>query len=228
MRHYVRFGAHGVRFPVRAGASACGKGAVRGQSHVHLPAYGYEFAFVLAVKRIVVVLHGGKRRPAVVACGELHIVELVSVHRGSAQRAHFARFDQLVQGFHRFFDGSAVVETVDNVKVEIIRAQTPESAFYFAFYRLCGKRAFIEVHFRRQNHFVARDVALYRSAQIFFACAGGIAVRRIEKVDSQIKRVSDNRFALVGVESPCVHLACGVAEAHAPQTQARYFNAAVS
>ena len=86
----------------------------------------------------------------------------------------------------------------------------------------------VEIDLGGEHDFIARGVAPDRSAEVLFARAGGIGVRRIEKVDAEIERAFDDSFALFGIERPGVHLACGIAETHTPQAQTRDADPAVS
>ena len=78
---------------------------------------------------------------------------------------------------------------------------------------------FVEVYLGGKHDFVARDIVFYRAAQILFAGARRITVCGIEKVNAQIERVFYNFFALFGIQSPRVHLAGGVAEAHTSEAE---------
>ena len=119
----VRFAAQGVRRPVGTGTSACGERAVRRERDVHLSADGDELAFVLAVERVVVILHGDEGREPVVARADLHVVKLIAVHGGGAERANFPRLHKTVERLHRLFHGRGIVETVDDIEIEIIGAE---------------------------------------------------------------------------------------------------------
>lgn len=72
------------------------------------------------------VLHADKFGPTVLFCDELHACELGRPHAACANVAHFSGLDKIVECFHRFFNGSIVVEAVDLEKVEVIRVETSE------------------------------------------------------------------------------------------------------
>ena len=123
LRDDIRTAAERIRRPVGPRRPARGKRTVGRERHVHLLADGDQLPFVLAVEGVVVILHGDKWRKSVVPRGELHVVKLVAVHGGCAQRAHLARPDKPVQRRHRLLDGRGGVKAVDDIQVEVVRAQ---------------------------------------------------------------------------------------------------------
>lgn len=80
---------------------------------VHLP-------FFFPVQKIVLVLHRDKFGPAVLLRRKLHRCELVGPHRGCAQIPDFAALHQVVECFHRLFDGYAGIESVDLEEVKVV------------------------------------------------------------------------------------------------------------
>src|SRR5699024_6936981 len=148
----VGFGPQGVGLPGGAGQVVGGQGAVGHQRDAHLAADGDQLPLVLPVKEVVVVFHGREGGPAVVAGGELHVVELVAVHGRGAQGPHLARPDQVVEGLHGLLDGGVVVKAVDDVQVQVIGAQPPESAVDLPQDGLAGKAAGVEVDLGGDHH----------------------------------------------------------------------------
>ena len=106
------------------------------QAHVHLPANGDQFPLVLAVQQVVVVFHSLKSREAVVARRELHIIELVSEHRGSAERTDLSRLHEPVQNFHRLLHRSVIIKAVDDIEVKIVGSEPFQRAVDLSRYRV--------------------------------------------------------------------------------------------
>lgn len=117
---------------------------------------------------------------------------------------------------------------MDNIQVKIVRTQSFQRFVYFAANRFSRKMPLIEIDLGRYHDFITGNIVFYRPAKVFLASAHGIAVRRIEKVDTQIECVFDNDLALLGIQSPCVHLACGIPEAHASEAKTGNLYPAVS
>ena len=221
--HAVGFAAKGIRVPGRAGQVPCGQRAVGDQAYAHLFADGNQLALVLAVEQVIVILHRLKPRPAVVARRDLHVIKLIAVHRGRAERAHFSRLNQIVQRFHGLLDGRFIIKAVDDVQIEVIRTQTLETAVDFPVNRLAGKPAGVKINLRSNDHLIAGNVFSERLSQIFLARPGGIAVGRIEEIDSQIERMPDHGFGGALVQRPVVHRPC-LAKAHAAHADPGNFN----
>lgn len=59
------------------------------------------------------VLHTDELGPTILLGDGLHHGELVGPHRAGTDVADLAALDEVVQGFHRLFDGRVVVEAVD-------------------------------------------------------------------------------------------------------------------
>ena len=190
------------------------------QAHVHLPANGDQFPLVLAVQQVVVVFHGFKSSPAMVAGAELQIVELIAIHGRRAQRAHLADPDEAVEGFHGFFNGRGIIEAVDDVQIDVVGAKTPERAVDFAKDRLAGEMALVKINLCRQHDLIALSQLFQRAGKVCFAGAERVGVGRIEKVDVQIERAPDDGFACVGVERPVEHFLRTIAKAHAADANA--------
>lgn len=210
----VSSAAQGIGVPGGTGQMPCRQRAVGRQGNAHLPADGNQLALILAIEQVIMILHRLKPRPAMVARAQLHIVKLIAVHGGRTQRAHLARLDQLVQRLHGFLDRRFIIETVDDIKVKIIHPQPLQAAVDFPVNGLWGQSVRIEIDLGGDDHPVAGDMLFQRFAQVFLAGACGIAVGRIEKVNTQIKGVPDHGFGSAFIQRPIVHRS-GLAEAHA-------------
>ena len=130
-----------------------------------------------------------------------------------------------MQRLHRLLHRRAVVEAVDDVKVQVVRTQPPERAVDLAADRLRAQVPFVKVHLGGQHHLVPRDVCADGLAQVLLARARRVGVRRVEEIDAQVERVADDRPALLRVQRPGVHLARRVAKAHAADAQPRNLDA---
>src|SRR5208282_1220666 len=80
-------------------------------------------ALLLAIEQVDEVLHADKADPAVFLGDAEGAGELPSVHRRGAEIARFASLDDIMQRFERLLDRCVVVETVDLIEVDIIRAE---------------------------------------------------------------------------------------------------------
>ena len=65
------------------------------------------------------ILHADELDPAVFLGTALHHDELIGPHAGGADVADFSGFDEVVEGFHGFFDGGGGVEAVDLEQVDV-------------------------------------------------------------------------------------------------------------
>ena len=110
---------------------AGGHGGVWGQGYAVLAADRNHLAFVLAVEQIVVALHAGELRPAIRLRRNLHVVELVGVHLAGAERTYLTGLDECVQRLHGLLDGRAIVESMNDVQVQIVGAKPLEGAVDF-------------------------------------------------------------------------------------------------
>lgn len=72
------------------------------------------------------VLHADKLGPAVHLGAKLHLGELPRPHRAGADIAHLAALDDVVQGFHCFFDGHSVIEAMDLEQVDVVCSKALE------------------------------------------------------------------------------------------------------
>ena len=212
--------AHGVRRPIGTRTAPRRKRTVRRKRHIHLTANGNELPLVLPIERVIVILHGDKRSKSVVPCRKLHIVELIPVHRRRPERTHLARPDKPIERLHGLFDGRGCVKTVNDIQIKIIRPEPPERALDLACDRLFFEVSLVEVNLGGNDHFVSGNVFLQRPAEIFFTRPRRIGIGGIKKVDSEPERMADDRLASLGIERPCVHFTCRIAEAHAPKAQA--------
>ena len=77
------------------------------------------------------VLHDRERRPTVLFSDMLHVHKLVPIHRGSSDGPYLADPDKPIQGFHRLFHRRVIIETMDDVKVQVIRAEAFQAALDF-------------------------------------------------------------------------------------------------
>ena len=90
-----------------------------------------------------------------VADNQLQIVELITIHGGSAEGADFTGFYQIVQRFHGLLHGCRVIETVDDVKIETIGSQPLQTAVDLAEDGFTGEPAGIKVDFGSDDDFAS-------------------------------------------------------------------------
>lgn len=72
-------------------------------------------------------------------------MQLVGVHGAGAERAHLALAHQVVERFQGLFHGYVVIESMDDVEVQIIGAEAFERTFDLALDGSGGKAAFVKV-----------------------------------------------------------------------------------
>ena len=149
------------------------------------------------------VLERGEKRQAVSLRHDLHVVELVAVHRGGSDGADLSGLDQLVKRRHRLFDRSRVVKSVDLVQVQVIRPEPSERSLYLPCNRILGEMSVVEVDLGGENDLVARNAKrLQGGAKVFLARAMRVAVGGVEEVDAEIERVRDHLRRLFQGERP--------------------------
>lgn len=163
-----------------------------------------------------------------VACVELHIIELIPVHCRRAECTDLPCPDQRIKCLHGFPDGSGRIKAVDDIKVEIVRPESAQCAVNLPGNCLCGKISLVKVNFGGKDNPVARDAVFDCPAQILFTCPMRIGVCRIKKIDSQIQCMTDNRFGLFRIQRLFMKIRRGFSKAHATDTEFRYFNAGFS
>lgn len=72
------------------------------------------------------ILHAHKLRESMLLGHVLHPRELRRPHTTCSDIAYFAALDEVVERFHRFFDGNVGVETVDLEEVDVRCVETGE------------------------------------------------------------------------------------------------------
>ena len=150
--------------------------------------------------------------------GQLHIVELVSIHGRCADGPHLSGNHQVVQCLHSFLDRRIVIEAVDDVQVQIVGAQPLQASLNLPVDGLRGETPRVKVDLGSDDHLVPGHILLDGPAQVLLAGAFGIAVGRVEKVDAQIQGVLHNVFRLPFVQGPIVERS-RFSEAHAAHTE---------
>jgi hypothetical protein len=81
---------------------------------IHLP-------LLLPIQQIINILHAYKLRPPILLGAELHHSELIRPHAACAYIMYFSALDEVVECFHRLFDGYGLVESVDLQEVNVGR-----------------------------------------------------------------------------------------------------------
>ena len=220
LRRDVRAAPDRVTVPGRAAEVAGRQGAIRHERHPELLADRDQLPLVFPIQQVVVVLHHGERRPAVIARDDLHVVELVAIHRGGTERPDFAGFHEVVQSLHRFLDRMLVVKAVNDVEIEVVGPEALQGAINLTVDRLAGKPSLVKVDLRRNHHVLTLRVPLQRFPEILFARPRGVAVRGVKEVDPEVERMLHDRGARVFVERPLVHRP-RFSETHAADTHLR-------
>ena len=94
------------------------------ERYIQLPADRNQFPRILPIQQIVVILHGNERCPSMISGHQLHIVKLIAVHGRCPDRTDLPGYHQIIQRFHGLLDGRLIIKAMDDIQVQIIRAQT--------------------------------------------------------------------------------------------------------
>jgi hypothetical protein len=173
-----------------------------------------------------VALQARQFRPAVALGGGLHGVVLVAVHLAGTQRADFALPNQLVQSLHGLLDGCGIVEAVHDVQIEVVGLQTAQAAFDLPTDRRGGEMAFVEVDLAGDDHLLARNAKVSDGPpDEFFAGAPGVAVRRVDGVETQVEGFGDDRLRALLARRPHMLFGIRFAEGHASNEQCGHLDA---
>ena len=123
----------------------------------------------------------------------LQVVQLVGVHGGGTQGPYAAVAHEAVQGLHGLLHGGGVVETVDDVQVEVVGAQALERARDLPLNGLGTQVTLIEVDLGGQHHVLARDAEVPQGLpDVLLAGAVGVDVGGVDKGDAELERAGDD------------------------------------
>ena len=114
----------------------------------------------------------------------------------------------------------AIIEAMNNIQIEIIRAQPLQAAVNFPVNGFFGQTARIEINLGGDHDPIAAYVLLQRLSQVFLAGSGGITVGCIKKVDSKIEGMLYHAFRGRLIQRPVVH-GSGFTKAHAAYADLR-------
>ena len=215
-----------IRIPLRAGQMSGCQRAVWHERYIHLPADRDQFPLILPIQQIVVILHGNERCPSMISGHHLHIVKLIAVHGRCPDRTDLPGYHQIIQRFHGLLDGRFIVKAMDDIQVQIIRAQTFQRSLDLPVDGTGRKPARIKVDLGGDDHPISCNVLFERPTQIFLTGPFRVAIGRIKEIDAQIQRMPDDVFRLLFIQCPFVHRA-GSAKAHAADTELRHFDVRV-
>ena len=168
------------------------------------------------------VLHGGEPGPAVSVRDHLHVVQLVGVHGARPQGPHPPGAHESIEGLQGLLDRGGVVETVDDVQVEVVGAQTLQGAVDLPFNGRARQVPLVEVDLARQHHVLTFDAeVLQRGSDELLARAVGVDVRGVDEVDAQLQSASNHRLGGLLIDDPLVKVREDLPETHAPDAQPR-------
>ncbi len=218
---HVRLGTLRAAFPARVREVPTGKGRIRHERNAVLPRNRNEVTLVLPVNEVVVVLQCGKKRQPVTLRTDLHVVELVAVHRRSSDGANLAGLDERVECLHRLLDRGFVVEAVDLVEVEVVRPKAAKRPFDFPLYCRLRQMTVVKIHLGGDNDFVPGNTArLDRVSKEFLARSVRVAVGGVEEVDAQVERMADHLRRLFLRQSPKVEILGSLSVRHTADADA--------
>ena len=220
-------------FP-RPGEAAAGERAPGDHADAFALAERHHFAFFLAIHEVVVVLHRDESRPAV-AIGEVErLGELPGVHAARADVASLAGLHHVVERGERFFDRRFVIPAMDLVEVDVVGAEAAEAVVDFGEDRFAREAGAVRVgphaavDLGGEHDRIARGHFLEQLADDFFAGAIGVDVGGVEEVDAGVERLLDEGPGFFFRQRPGMGAAVGHAVAHAAETDAGDFEAAVA
>ena len=198
---------------------------IRNAGDAVLLTYGDKFAFILPVHQVVVVLHGGKKSPAIPLGANLHVMELIAVHGRCADGTHLSGFHQRIQRLHGLLDGRTVVKAVNLIQVQIICTQATERSVNLAENGLAGKLALIEKHLGGNHNFVTGNAdILQRTSKILFAGPERIDVGGVEEIDTQVDGVCHHSLSVFRAQGPLMKIFRGFSVGHAAYADAGNLN----
>src|SRR6266850_1091470 len=103
------------------------------------------------------VLHGHEARPSIRASRVKHLRELPCGHRGSAEVKHFPRAHDVMQRLECFLDRCLWIETMDVVKIDVIRSEPSQTVINRVHDMLSRKSALIWIITHRIKDFGGDD-----------------------------------------------------------------------
>src|SRR5215207_5615886 len=139
-----------------------------------------------------------------------------------------------MQGFKCFLDRGGRIPAVNLIQIDVVRAEPSKARVHLGHDRLarqsCPVRALMHaaMNLRRDHQFIAPAKVPQSPPDDLLAAASRIHVRRVEEVDSTLKRSTDQRPAVLLVQRPRVGATLGITEAHTAEHQSRDLKASAS
>ena len=124
-----------------------GERAVGHEGNVHFPADGNELTLIFPVEQVVVVLHSLEHSPPVLPGYSLHPEELIPVHGRRSKGADLAGPHESVERLYGLLDGRFIVKAVDDVEIQIVRAETAQRPVDLPGDGLAGQTPGIKIDF---------------------------------------------------------------------------------
>src|SRR5215216_1534763 len=158
------------------------------------------------------------------------LLELPREHGRGTDVSGLSCLHDVMQSSHRLLDGSLVVPAMDLVQVDVVRSKPLQAVVDLAEDCLarepCAVWSFthLAVQLGGDDDLVAICEVPQGTAEDLLAPSDGIHVRRIEEIDAKLKRLLDDRSAVLFVEHPLVDPTFRVPEPHAPKTDSRHFH----
>jgi hypothetical protein len=140
----------------------------------------------------------------------------------------FPALNDVMQRFHRLFDGSLVIPAMDLVKVDVLGSKPLQAVIDLGQDRLARQplavRSFthLAVQFGGDDDLVAIGELPQGTAEDLLALPNGINVCRVEEIDAKLECFLDDRSAVLLVEHPLVYPTFRVPEAHAAEADPRH------
>jgi hypothetical protein len=151
---------------------------------------------------------------------------LPGVHRGRAEIADLAEFDDVVQGFHRLLDGCIRIEAMDLVEIDVMGAEPSEGGIHLLEDGLAGEAlpagavVHLAEHLGCQHDVLAAGVTLDGATNELLGGAVLIDVRGVPERDAHLDGLDEERLGCVVVKGPPMRVGTrAVAVAHAAQRE---------
>ncbi|HVN93040.1 MAG TPA: hypothetical protein VMT38_05065 [Terracidiphilus sp.] len=222
-----------------AGEPAARKWTPREHADALIDAEAGHLALFFAIEQVVVVLHGDEARPAVQVGHVERLRELPRKHGRCPDVARLSSFHDVVQGFHRLFDGCVVIPAVNLVEVNVVGLEPAKALVDFE-EDFLARKAFavgLVAHHALQlggdDDGLTARVRFQEAADDGFAFAAGINIGGVEEVDSKIEGLAKKRLAVGLVQCPFVTAGQrrslgGAAVGHAAEANAGNFQASAA
>src|ERR1700761_1045378 len=150
------------------------------------------------------VLHGDKAAQAKRVRDMQHLLKLPGIHRRRTDVKNFASTNEMIERFKRLLDGSGIVETVNLIEIDVVRAETSQAVINGVKDVFAGEPALVRiithgvVDLRGDDHLVTGGAEFFECPPCnFFTDTEGVNISGVKEVDACLQRLAEERFAFV-------------------------------